>query len=147
PYIVDDGRPPLPADAAAHIAALVAANRRSEALDFWYVDVLRVPAPFVEPMRQQPAWAEWERMAHTLAYDLAIVEDRSSGKALDPAPLATVTAPTLVLGGGDSPAWMQTTVKAVAAALPDASDRLLAGQTHGAAPEVLAPVLVEFFAA
>jgi asparagine N-glycosylation enzyme membrane subunit Stt3 len=49
------------------------------------------------------------------------------------------------LAGGDSPASMQHAAAALAAVLPNATIRTLAGQTHGAAPEVLAPVLLDFF--
>jgi len=37
--------------------------------------------------------------------------------------------------------------RALVEILPDARRRTLAGQTHAVAPEVLAPVLDEFFAA
>ena len=36
-------------------------------------------------------------------------------------------------------------VRALVAVLPNAKQRTLEGQDHGAAPEVLAPVLKEFF--
>jgi dihydrofolate reductase len=46
---------------------------------------------------------------------------------------------------GASPAYMQDAAQAAAQALPNATLRILAGQTHEVAPEVLAPVLTEFF--
>jgi pimeloyl-ACP methyl ester carboxylesterase len=61
--------------------------------------------------------------------------------------LAGIRVPTLVLGGGNSPEWFQNTVRAVAATIPEAQLRSLDGQDHGAADDVLAPVLVEFFRA
>jgi pimeloyl-ACP methyl ester carboxylesterase len=59
--------------------------------------------------------------------------------------LASLTVPTLVMDGGASPAFMHNAAQAVAHALPNAKLRTLEGQTHDVAPEVLAPVLVEFF--
>ncbi|SRR6266545_7282902 len=55
------------------------------------------------------------------------------------------TVPTLVIDGGESPAYMHHGTQALADVLPHARRRTLEGQDHGAAPEVLAPVLVEFF--
>ena len=56
--------------------------------------------------------------------------------------LANVRVPTLVLSGGASPDWARNAVDAVAATIPGARHVSLDGQTHGAADEVLAPVLV-----
>jgi pimeloyl-ACP methyl ester carboxylesterase len=59
--------------------------------------------------------------------------------------LATIRIPTLVLDGGASPPWIRSSATALAAAIPDARHVSLDGQTHGAAPEVLVPVLIDFF--
>lgn len=56
-----------------------------------------------------------------------------------------ITIPTLVLDGGASPAWIRASAAATASLLPHASGRTLPGQGHGARPEVLAPILAEFF--
>jgi hypothetical protein len=67
----------------------------------------------------------------------------------NPLPLkrwASVTVPTLVMDGGESPAWQRTAVQALVDVLPRAQRRSLEGQTHGVAPDALAPVLEEFFA-
>jgi pimeloyl-ACP methyl ester carboxylesterase len=56
-----------------------------------------------------------------------------------------VVAPTLVLAGGESFPFMRETARALAEAIPDARSRVLEGQTHAVAPEVLSPVLGEFF--
>ena len=47
--------------------------------------------------------------------------------------------------GGASPVWQRNAVRALAELLPDAQRRTLEGQTHMVPPEVLAPVLEEFF--
>ena len=69
-----------------------------------------------------------------------------AGNSLPAKRWTSATLPTLVMDGGESPAWARHAVQAVADVLPNAQRRTLAGQTHGAAPEVLAPVLEEFFA-
>jgi pimeloyl-ACP methyl ester carboxylesterase len=58
---------------------------------------------------------------------------------------ASVTAPTLVMVGGASPAWLHNAAQAAAKVIPGAQLTILKGQTHAAAPDVLAPVLIEFF--
>jgi pimeloyl-ACP methyl ester carboxylesterase len=58
---------------------------------------------------------------------------------------AAVKTPTLVAVGGESPAWMANGTRALADALPDASYRTLPGQNHMVKPQVIAPVLTEFF--
>jgi len=60
--------------------------------------------------------------------------------------MASVTVPTLVIDGGASPAFMHNAAQAAVAAIPNAQHRTLEGQTHDVAPEILAPVLEEFFA-
>jgi hypothetical protein len=80
-----------------------------------------------------------------LPYDAAIMGDNMSGKPLPDEWGASVTVPTLVMDGGESPAWQRNSARALADILPDAQYRTLAGQTHEVAPEVLAPVLQEFF--
>jgi hypothetical protein len=51
------------------------------------------------------------------------------------------------MDGGKSPTWMRHAMQALAEVLPNASYRTLDRQTHMLKPEVLAPVLVEFFKA
>ncbi len=99
------------------------------------------PAEAIAGMRQTPIWPLFEVVAPTLAYDDAIMGDGSVATER----LASITVPTLVLDGGASPAFMPNAAQAVAHALPNAKRRTLEGQTHDVAPQVLAPVLVEFF--
>ena len=63
------------------------------------------------------------------------------------AELAKITAPVLILGGTDSPAWFRRSVADQAAAIPGAQLRMLDGYDHNAPPEVIAPILSSFFAA
>ena len=129
-----------------HVAALnerIAADRRADAVKYFMRDMVGVPAPFVFAMRFMPMWSKLEAVAHTLPYDAAIVGDPSLLKKR----AATVSVPTLVMGGEKSPAVLREAVRAVGDAVPGAKRRLLAGQTHNVAPQAIAPVLVEYFAA
>ena len=104
-----------------------------------------LPVEVVTPMRDMPMWKAMEAEAHTLAYDGTIVSDNLAGNPVSAEQWASVTVPTLVIDGGETP-WMSEGAQAIAVALPNAQRRTLKGQTHDVAPEVLAPVLEEFFA-
>ena len=71
----------------------------------------------------------------------------SSGGTVPIELVGRVTTESLVLVGGASPAWMIDVGKRVADALPNGRYRLLEGQEHVVPPEVLVPMLVEFFKA
>jgi pimeloyl-ACP methyl ester carboxylesterase len=142
PYHVDDSAPRLSHDFAARLDALVAAGRRADAVELFLVEAADVPAEAVAAMRLQPSWPDAEAVAHTLAYEAAVM---GPGNALPAGQLATITQPTLVLTGGNSPAWMANAGKAVARSIPGAVHRVLDGQTHNVSPAALAPELLEFF--
>ncbi len=56
-----------------------------------------------------------------------------------------ISVPVLVVAGGASPEWMRAANRAVAEAVPQGTYRVLEGQTHMVEPDVLGPVLAEFF--
>lgn len=141
PFLVDDSRPRPPADLAAQLTRLISSGRRGDAVELFLTKGVGMPIDVVAQMRTSPFWPELAGMAHTVVYDVTITGDLSllSGR------LASVTAPTLLIDGSDSPPWMRHGAQTVADALPDGQYRTLAGQTHDVSPEALAPVLKEFF--
>jgi pimeloyl-ACP methyl ester carboxylesterase len=145
PFIVDDSRAPVPQDYVKHLTELVSSGRRGDAVEYFMTKAVDVPAEYVAQMRNAPSWRTMEALAHTLVYDGAVMGDTLSGKPLLAERWASVTVPTLVMDGGASPAWAHKGVQAIADILPNAQRRTLEGQTHAVAPEVLAPVLAEFF--
>lgn len=144
PYHVDDSAPGLPPDFAAQLGALVQAGRPGDAVELFLVRAAQVPADAVAAMRLQPSWAQSEAVARTLSYEAEVM---GPGNALPGPLLAAITQPTLVLNGENSPAWMSDAGQAVAAAIPGATHRVLAGQAHNVSPEALSPELLEFFTA
>ena len=145
PFIVDDTRPPLPDDYVAQLDSLVAAGRPGDAVELFMTVAVGLPAEFVAPMKADPSWSALAEVGHTIAYDGRIMGDTMSGKPLPGDRWSAVAAPTLVIDGGASPPFMHNGADALAAALPNAERRTLEGQTHEVEPQVLAPVLVEFF--
>ncbi|MEU7697908.1 alpha/beta fold hydrolase [Streptomyces sp. NPDC039028] len=125
--------PPYSAAAAerrGRVAELLAAGRPAEALDLFL-------AESTVPAELRPGLAE---LAHTLAYDVAVLGDGTVPEGL----LARIRARVLVVDGGASPAGTRRAARAVTDSLPRARHRTLTGQTHDVAPHVLAPVLEEF---
>lgn len=145
PFVVDDSRRPIPADFVAHLTDLTASGRRGTAVTYFMRAGVGVPALVVALMRVMPAWSKLKALAHTIPYDAAILGDTGAGKPLPAQRWASVTAPTLVVDGGKSPAWTRHAMRALADTLPNATYRTLPGQTHLVKPAALAPVLVEFF--
>jgi pimeloyl-ACP methyl ester carboxylesterase len=146
PCIVDDSRPAVPADFIEHLARLVAAGRRGDAVAYFLMEGPGVPAEVIESMRREPSWSSFEALAHTLVYDGTIMTGLMDGT---PAPLdrwASLDVPTLVIDGDASPPWQRNAVAALTAVLPHARRRSLAGQNHGPAAELLAPVIAAYYA-
>jgi pimeloyl-ACP methyl ester carboxylesterase len=145
PFIVDDSRPPLPAEYVQQLDAAIAGGDRGAAVEIFMTKALGIPAEYLAPMRSDPSWAETEAIAHTIAYDGRIMGDTMSGKPLPTERWAAATMPTLVMTGGLSERFFHDGAKALVDGLPNARYLTLEGQGHDVASEVLAPVLAEFF--
>jgi pimeloyl-ACP methyl ester carboxylesterase len=141
PYMVDPGAPRPPADFEAQLRRLVTSGRRGDAVRL-FMRVVGLPRILVALMRLFPMWPKLEAVAHTLAYDAAVMD----GYSLPARRLAAVTVPTMVLSGEKSDPRLRHAAAAVAAAIPGADHRVLAGQTHNVSPKVLAPAAREFLA-
>lgn len=148
PFIMDDSRPPLPADYLDHLKKMIAENRRGDAVELFMIHAAGVPKEYVTGMRSQPFWSAMEAVAPTLIYDASLMGNNMSGKPLDVESTQTwseITAPVLVLDGGASPTQMRTAAEALAKVLHNNRRQTLEGQSHDVAPSVLTPVLREFY--
>jgi pimeloyl-ACP methyl ester carboxylesterase len=151
PFIIDDSRPPAPANFAQRLFELVEEGRRGDAAAY-FMTVIGAPPEMVAQMRQSPEWAGEEAIAHTLAYDITVMGDTMSGG--NPATLqkwAGVTVPTLVMdgtlfmGSAEKHHFLRHGAEEITRVLPNAQHRVLEGQDHSAADDVLAPALKAFF--
>jgi pimeloyl-ACP methyl ester carboxylesterase len=147
PFIVDGSHAAMTPDYLNRLAGHVSAGRDSDAVKMFLTEGTDVPGWVVTLMSFLPMWKRLKALAHTLPYDAIVMVGTQSGGPLPADRWASLTAPTLVVDGGKSPAWMRNGVKALAELLPHAEHVTLAGQTHIVKPAVLAPVLGEFFAA
>jgi pimeloyl-ACP methyl ester carboxylesterase len=144
PFIVDDSHPPIPQDYIEQLARMVDAGRRGDAVAL-FMKVVGVPDDYIPQMKSDPSWAQMEKVAHTLAYDGAIMRDNASGKPLRPNQWPDATMPTLVIVGGVSEPFFHNGTRALADNLPNPQHRVLEGQMHEVSSQALAPVLIEFF--
>jgi pimeloyl-ACP methyl ester carboxylesterase len=141
PFVAGDERSRPPKDMAAQLATLVASDRRGDAVELFQTKMVGIPEQVVVQMRHAPFRPALEATAHTLVYEATIVGDLT----LPTEKLRSITAPTLAVYGGASPAFMGNGAKALAEAIPNGHVRALDGQTHHIVPAALAPVLLEFF--
>jgi pimeloyl-ACP methyl ester carboxylesterase len=144
PFIIDDTRTPIPGDYLDRLNRLVADGRKGDAIKM-FMRFVGTPAFVTAIMPLTPVWPKLKAVAHTLPYDITIMQDHQRGRPFATGEWAAVKTPTLVAAGGKSPAWMTNATRALADALPDARYRTLPGQTHMVKPQVIAPVLTEFF--
>ena len=142
PFLVDDSRNPVPPDLPEQLAKLIDAGRRGEAVELYQTEYVGIPKELAAQMRHAPFRPALEAIAHTLVYDATIVGDLSLPAEL----VASITTPTLVMGGEDSPPVLRSAARAVADALGAGVLRTLAGQNHEISPAPTAAALREFLA-
>ena len=140
PYVVDDTHPANDPALPQRLRALVDEGRRGEAVSL-FLRTVGAPRPMIAVMRVLPVWKKLTGVAHTLPHDLSIVIDHQQGRPLPTDLYDAVDAPTLVIAGGKSPAYLQHAQAAVAAILRDGRLETLPGQTHMIKAKVTAPVV------
>ncbi|WDO06065.1 alpha/beta hydrolase [Streptomyces murinus] len=136
------------ADGAAREAAYkrdlgqaLAEGRRGDAVEL-FLRLTGLGEEMIQRARQSPMWPGLEAAAPSLAHDDAVMGDG----LLPRDRLAAVSVPLLAVVGGASPEWMRRSCRDIADAVPGGAYRVLEGQTHMVEPEVLGPVLADFFA-
>ena len=122
---------------------LLAEGNREALLEAYFRELLGMSAEDFRALRAQPSWEGRLASAHTIARsDRAFFSTR-----FDPEQAASISVPTLLITGGDSPEEFRGDIEWVAAALPDARTVVIEGQTHVGdvlAPEVFAGHLLAF---
>ncbi|CAL9415279.1 alpha/beta fold hydrolase [Streptomyces sp. enrichment culture] len=131
------------AERARYTEQLTAAldeGRRGDAVEL-FLRLTGLGEAVIEGARQSALWTGMESMAPSLAYDDAVMGDGGVPREL----LASIPVPVLAIAGDASPGWMREAARAIADTVPRGTYRTLQGQTHMVEPDVLAPVLAEFF--
>ena len=133
PFILDNSHPPMPENFSRQIIDLVSANRRNDAVKLFFAKGMGIPDFIVTLMRWlMPGWAKMAAIAHTIPYDLAILEGTQSGKPLPADRWNRTTARTMVMVGSKSEPFFNGGAKSLAGILPKAEYKSLEGQDHSA---------------
>jgi pimeloyl-ACP methyl ester carboxylesterase len=135
----------LEPDLIERLEAMLADGRREEALETFFREEVQVPPEGIEMLRGLPSWQGRVAAVHTIPRELRAVVN------LDPSPqwFTAVTAPTLLLLGGDSPKLMRQGTEFVHSHLPDSRIAEMPGQQHLAmdtAPELFSELVLDFLA-
>ena len=141
PYMVGEHRRPNHARYEAEVRGYVARDDRAGAVSL-FMRTVGVPRLFVGMMRLMPIWKKLKGVAHTLPYDAAIMNNFE----LPTSRLQSIRVPTLVVGGGKSPAALKAAVRSVGDSIPGALVVEVPNQTHAIKGAALAPVVREFAA-
>jgi pimeloyl-ACP methyl ester carboxylesterase len=124
------------------LQTLTESGDRAGAARFFLAHVMGVPRAFVYlmPVLMRSAWVKNTSVAHTLTYDLTILDHWARLKERS----GSIQTPTLVVAGEKSPQVLRDATSTVAAALPNARGEYLEGQSHNLKPNALAPVIYKF---
>ncbi|MGH2894371.1 MAG: alpha/beta fold hydrolase [Solirubrobacteraceae bacterium] len=137
PYVPGDA---TSAQTVSELAALAADGRRDEAVER-FMQGSGMPEAMIEQMKVSPAWAGLLALAHTIVYDLRLLNE-----GVVPAErFGAIDCRVLGTAGSLSPPWAAASVRAIAEAVPDGEWREVEGQSHNMAPDVLAGLLRERF--
>jgi pimeloyl-ACP methyl ester carboxylesterase len=137
PYVPGSG---TAAETASELAALAADGRRDEAVER-FMQGSGIPDAIIEQTKASPAWPSLLALAGTLTYDVRLLNEG----VVPVQRLGAIACPVLGTTGSLSAPWAAAAVRAVAEAVPVGEWRVLEGQSHNVAPEVLASVLRERF--
>ncbi|MGW7258263.1 alpha/beta fold hydrolase [Streptomyces sp. NPDC054834] len=142
PFAVDEAGVKERAEYTRNLGEALAQGRRGDAVEL-FLRLTGLAEAVIQGARQSPMWADMEAIAPTLAYDDAVMGDSTIPRDR----LASLAVPLLAVAGGASPDWLREATRTVAEAAPEGTYRVLDDQTHVVDPDVLAPVLAEFFTA
>ncbi len=124
------------------LTQVLAADRGGEAVAL-FMKLVGTPDSEIEGMRHAAIWPMFEALGPTLAYDHTALLGQDGTIPLNR--VSRVKIPALVMNGSSSFPFMYDTALTLSKVMPHALLRTLEGQRHDVSPEVLAPVLVDFY--
>jgi hypothetical protein len=131
---------------AQNIRDLLGQDKPAEAIEM-FLSGTGLPDDMIDQMRDTPRWRGLIALAPTLAYDSAVMGDLEKGGAIPEDLAARATQPGLVLVGSQSPSFMMDVSRRLAYLLRHGDHRVIEGQDHVVAPDILAPIVAEFLRA
>ncbi|WP_433578488.1 alpha/beta fold hydrolase [Nocardia brasiliensis] len=140
PFVTDKENFVPPADLAARLHEMIAADRRAEVVRYYMTKGMGMPWLLAAVMRFTPFWKSLLATAPATAHDWAIMGPYMRGAALRPAEWAGVEVPTLVISGTKSGPLLRSAARAITAVLPNARHEEVAKLSHNPKIALLAPV-------
>jgi len=148
PFIVNSSRPPMDPMLSSAIDRQIAAGDRGEAVRLFFTKGMGIPSFGVTMMRfLMPGWKKMCAMAHTIPYDLAILDRTQAGQPLPAERWKNDSLPIKVAVGSRSEPFFHSGAKELVQILPSAQYEALRGLNHGAlllAPAALGKDVQEF---
>ncbi len=144
-FPVPEGTELYPPEALDSIRSSLKAGDREGALTTFYRDIAMISPEEIEMLRSLPIWPTRVALAPTIPHEMRAFESYVSN--FDPARLANLRTPTLLLLGGDSPALERAAAEALDSTLPDLRIVVMPHQAHIAhrtAPDLFAREVVQF---
>ncbi|OJV44645.1 MAG: alpha/beta hydrolase [Acidobacteriales bacterium 59-55] len=133
PFIVDSSRPPMDTTLSSAIDRQISNGNRGEAVRMFFTRGMGIPPFGVTMMRfLMPGWSKMCAMAHTIPYDLAILNGTQAGMRLPDARWKSASLPIKVAVGSKSEPFFHSGAKGLVQILPSAEYQSLAGLNHGA---------------
>ena len=137
------GFPSVPPELLAKLDALLAAGDREALLSLVMLEIAGFSPEKLEQMRATPLWPLRVAAAHTIPRELHAEEQHRPS----PAAFSTLSVPTLLVLGAETPPWSRQGADVVRALLPGCHCVTLEGQGHVAhvtAPARLAEEITRF---
>ncbi|MGY0498147.1 alpha/beta fold hydrolase [Nocardia sp. FBN12] len=136
-YVHDEAEQVSYARLAEEVRGLLAKDENARALKT-FLRGIGMPRAFIALLPLFPGWKTMKALAPTLMYDIAI-----TGTLPPVERFAGIEVPVRVVVGDKSPSELHQVARALAAAVPHSTLRMLAGQDHMVSAKVLLPILTD----
>jgi pimeloyl-ACP methyl ester carboxylesterase len=140
PIGVEERYPP---DAIDRMNACLQNGEREKALLIFLEEIAGIPQSETNMLRSLPSWFSRVAAAHTIVREEASV----CSYVLRPEQFSRMFAPTLLLLGGDSPAFYRVAIETLKTSIPNSRIATLPGQRHAAmetAPDLFLGEVIRF---
>ncbi|MFD4441707.1 alpha/beta fold hydrolase [Nocardia sp. NPDC058519] len=137
PYVHDEAERASYAELAEKVRALLDEGNNARALKT-FLHGIGMPRAFVALLPLFPGWRTMKALAPTLMYDIGITEVLPPVERFE-----NIGVPVNVVVGAKNPPGMHQVARELAAAIPHATHRVLAGQDHMVSAKALLPILTD----
>lgn len=124
---------------ARNVLVALENDDRDRALEF-FMEVAGLPAEMIAESKKSPQWAAVLPLVHTLAYDVACLNDGAPPTDR----LAKITQPVLAAARAEQGPFFEDAARAIADAVDGARMTTVASESH-AVDASLAPMLIDFY--